>query len=366
MALELTAALGTLEELATFSVPGDDTLYRTGRIGGHYVVAAVCPRIGTHPAATLLANMRRSFPDIQHVLVVGIAGAVPCYGVDSREQIVLGDVVVSIPQWGKGGVVHYEFGVWEAENRLSVTEHTLHPSDALLTAVNNVRSDHEMLEGSKISQYLRELRDRLGPKARLNSKDPGGEQDHLFDGEYPHIDHRRDCDKVCDVTRSKRREDRGAEAMRETDCPVIHYGTIGSANTLVISSAKRDELYAEHGIVCFEMESAGVMSGYQALVIRGVCDYADSHRNKRWQSYAAATAASYAKEVLLRVPAGGRFGSKSSATDSRREEQRHNIFHNHGTGPLNVHTGSESQYNNNGSGNIFQWTGSGPQRSPPT
>ncbi|RYP41635.1 hypothetical protein DL767_000840 [Monosporascus sp. MG133] len=50
------------------------------------------------------------------------------------------------------------------------------------------------------------------------------------------------------------------------------------------------------------MESAGVISEYQALVIRGVCDYADSHKNKKWQKYAAATAAAYAKEVLLLVP----------------------------------------------------------------
>ncbi|OIW26741.1 hypothetical protein CONLIGDRAFT_716964 [Coniochaeta ligniaria NRRL 30616] len=181
MPLELTAAVGMLEEHTTHSVPEDDTLYRIGRIGGHYVVMAVCPRIGTHPAATLLANMRRSFPNIQHVLVVGIAGAVPCYGVDLQEQITLGDVVVSIPQRGKGGVVHYEFGAWETENRLSVSEHTLHPSDALLTAVNNVRSDHDMLEGSRISQYLRELRGRLNARVRPKFEDPGDEHDHLFD-----------------------------------------------------------------------------------------------------------------------------------------------------------------------------------------
>jgi hypothetical protein len=33
-------------------------------------------------------------------------------------------------------------------------------------------------------------------------------------------------------------------------------------------------------------------------VIRGICDYADSHKNKQWQKYAAATAAAHAKELL--------------------------------------------------------------------
>ncbi|RYP51482.1 hypothetical protein DL768_003166 [Monosporascus sp. mg162] len=90
--------------------------------------------------------------------------------------------------------------------------------------------------------------------------------------------------------------------MRKEDTPRIHYGTIGSANTLIISSEKRNELYEKHQVICFEMESAGVMGNYQALVIRGICDYADSHKNKKWQKYAAATAAAYAKEALLHVP----------------------------------------------------------------
>ena len=37
-------------------------------------------------------------------------------------------------------------------------------------------------------------------------------------------------------------------------------------------------------------------------MIRGICDYADSHKNKRWQVYAAGTAAAYAKEVLSVIP----------------------------------------------------------------
>jgi nucleoside phosphorylase len=41
------------------------------------------------------------------------------------------------------------------------------------------------------------------------------------------------------------------------------------------------------------------MDSFPCLVIRGICDYADSHKNKIWQPYAAATAASYAKELLL-------------------------------------------------------------------
>lgn len=44
------------------------------------------------------------------------------------------------------------------------------------------------------------------------------------------------------------------------------------------------------------------MDDFPCLVIRGICDYADSHKNDRWQPYAAATAAAYAKELLLVMP----------------------------------------------------------------
>jgi hypothetical protein len=46
------------------------------------------------------------------------------------------------------------------------------------------------------------------------------------------------------------------------------------------------------------MEAAGLMNNYPCMVIRGICDYADSHKIKDWQEYAASVAAAYAKELL--------------------------------------------------------------------
>ncbi|CAG8342501.1 unnamed protein product [Penicillium nalgiovense] len=50
------------------------------------------------------------------------------------------------------------------------------------------------------------------------------------------------------------------------------------------------------------MEAAGLMNDFPCLVIRGICDYADSHKNKEWQGYAAIAVAAYAKELVLVVP----------------------------------------------------------------
>src|SRR5882762_4422176 len=77
--------------------------------------------------------------------------------------------------------------------------------------------------------------------------------------------------------------------------PVIHYGLIASGNKAIKHGGTRDKLGQELGILCFEMEAAGLMDNFPCLVIRGICDYSDTHKNKE---YAAATAAAYAKELL--------------------------------------------------------------------
>ncbi|KAH7176231.1 hypothetical protein EDB81DRAFT_751619 [Dactylonectria macrodidyma] len=51
------------------------------------------------------------------------------------------------------------------------------------------------------------------------------------------------------------------------------------------------------------MEAAGLMNSFPCLILRGICDYADSHKGKTWQPYASATAAACAKEVLSIIPA---------------------------------------------------------------
>ena len=60
---------------------------------------------------------------------------------------------------------------------------------------------------------------------------------------------------------------------------------------------------ADGELIAFEMEGAGVWDHFPTIVIKSACDYADSHKNKKWQGYAAATAAAFAKELLTHVDA---------------------------------------------------------------
>lgn len=85
--------------------------------------------------------------------------------------------------------------------------------------------------------------------------------------------------------------------------PIIHYGLIASGNQVIKDSSARDEINRSLGgqILCLEMEAAGVMNNFPCLVIRGICDYADSKKNDHWQEYAAGIAAAFTKEFLLSI-----------------------------------------------------------------
>jgi hypothetical protein len=48
--------------------------------------------------------------------------------------------------------------------------------------------------------------------------------------------------------------------------------------------------------------AAGVDANRRCLVIRGISDYADSHKSDVWRSHAAGKAAAFARELLCRVP----------------------------------------------------------------
>jgi nucleoside phosphorylase len=90
----------------------------------------------------------------------------------------------------------------------------------------------------------------------------------------------------------------GVAGEAEPRKPVIHYGPIASGDTVMKSGGHHNEIANEEGIIAFEMEGAGVWDEFGCVVIKGVWDYADSHRKKEWQDYAAATAVACTKVCL--------------------------------------------------------------------
>ncbi len=148
------------------------------------------------------------------------------------------------------------------------------------------------------------MRLKIQQNERRSFLDPDAENDRLFHDEYSHPDHVRDndCLRCCDQNQSKSRSDRERESIRDKDNPQIHYDTIESSNQLQISMTMRNRLQKDEEIICFEMKRAEVIDKHSALMIREICDYSNSHKNKKWQRYAAVTAAAYAKELLSILP----------------------------------------------------------------
>ncbi|KAF2678090.1 purine and uridine phosphorylase [Lentithecium fluviatile CBS 122367] len=291
------------EEYPQEDVQYQNTFYLGGRIGQHKVVIGVQRKIGLSGAAVLAEKMRAGFPNIKYFVLVGIAGGVPSYGpTGAASEIVLGDVVVSSPQGNHGGVLQYDKGAWKGEGRLNFRGHTNGIPGDLLAAVNNFRA--KGWSKTNVSETLKQMRLKLDEKRQHQYDDPGPTRDRLFEDEYKHQGTKLDdCRECCNAEYTISRSERGEKAIRLLDEPYIHFGNIASSNQLQISARERNRVQLEHDAICFEMEAAGVMEEHPCIVIRGICDYADSHKNKGWQNYAAATAAACAKELLLMVPA---------------------------------------------------------------
>ncbi|KAI1029503.1 hypothetical protein LB504_010782 [Fusarium proliferatum] len=269
----------------------DSNVYSFGKIKGHMVVVAVMPngQYGTASAATVAKDMIRSFRNIRFGLMVGIGGGAPT----KQHDIRLGDVVVSSPTPGQSGVFQYDFGKATKEGFQHTASHNK-PPPLLLAAVAGLKTQHER-KGLQIHEKVSTIvanNKRL--KARYGRPD---DPDSLF---FPSIDHKSaPCHEFC-VTASTDLKDR---TLRQEPMEVVevHYGTIASGDTLMTNAFKRDELASEANILCFEMEAAGLMDVFRCLIVRGICDYCDSHKNDKWQGYAAMTAAVYAKQILGRI-----------------------------------------------------------------
>lgn len=261
----------------------DSTLYTLGRIGEHNVVLACLPagRTGTNSAASVATQMISKFKGIRFGLMVGIGGGVPSEGHDVR----LGDVVVSQPYGQFGGVVQYDLGK-STTGGFERTGSLNAPPQVLLSAVAKLQSNH--LRGrDKLHEHLSAI-NRLEEFTREHAG-----PDILFEPAYNH--ERGPTCKGCDKDRLVDRIPR--QKLK------LHYGTIASGNQVIKNAATRDSLSEQlNGVLCFEMEAAGLMNNFPCLVIRGICDYSDSHKNKAWQPYAAAVAAACAKEILSLVP----------------------------------------------------------------
>ncbi|KAM0084015.1 hypothetical protein ACKRZS_003736 [Fusarium odoratissimum] len=288
-----TAFLDALHDPIDNAAINDDNNYTLGSIGRHNVVIAVLPygQYGLVNAAAALKDMTRTFSNLRVVLMVGIGGGVPC-----TEDIRLGDIVVGSVGRNSGGVIQYDYGRVIQGEEFTVTGHLNQPPMAFLTAMSALHARYEM-DGhsidSNIDKVLLKYK-RLGKRY----KRPEPSTDRLYKADFVHEGGEGVvCSNSCGDDKLVHRDERDENENN----PAIHCGLIASGNQLMKDALLRDKLASKHGILCFEMEAAGLMNHFQCVVIRGICDYSDSHKNDEWQEYAAMAAAAYTKDLLLQV-----------------------------------------------------------------
>jgi nucleoside phosphorylase len=242
--------------------------------------------------------------------------------------ILLGDVVISKT------IIQYDFGRQYPDKFIrknTIEDNLSRPNKDIRSLLATFETDRglDRLE-QRTTHFLRQLQANVAQTGRQGKYDyPGTAEDKLFEPTYRHKHHVlptcicRDCfsdlDPVCDEALSSSCADIGCDdayliarerfqAKRQLENggriaaqqPVVHVGAVASGDTVMKSAADRDRLSREADVIAFEMEGAGVWDELPCIVVKGVCDYADSHKHKGWQNFAAATAASASKAILER------------------------------------------------------------------
>lgn len=311
------------EDYSYGKAPGDPNAYTTGNIAGHNVVLAFMPGMGKVNSANAAAGFRASFPNIKLGIVVGICGGVPGER-DGENEVLLGDIIIST------ALKQYDFG--RQYDNGTITRNTVEDNfsrpnmeiRSFLSKYSGIRGRNTLRK--KTSSYLAELCAKDDFK---KSSYPGADKDILYRPDYRHR-HRdpnicsvcANCqspyDEVCDaalkssctelgcedsmtVSRSRVEQAMGTTSSnesRDAPKPFIHFGTIACGDSVMKSGLRRDEIALREKVIAFEMEGAGVWDSFPTIIIKSVCDYADSHKNKMWQKYAAATASACSKAFL--------------------------------------------------------------------
>jgi nucleoside phosphorylase len=291
--LELRPVLASFDEhIGRSSDAHHPITYYLGKIGSRYVVAFCLPwrQIGPVNASVYAGVLDSIFPSLELRILVGIAGGIYDEGNDVR----LGDVVVG------SSVVKYDSGKVVQDGEFVRTSHPYEAPQILSKALNDLHLQHKA-PGSLLQMHIARMMDIWpGDDMRNCWTYPGADQDILFETNYDHPSGNSDC-RDCDLARVSRRD------PRSSPLPVMHVGLIASADQVMRDGRSRQKLKADlKEILAVEMEAAGLRHK-DYIVIRGICDYADTHKHKRWQEYAAATAAACTKALLNCLPSGVKY-----------------------------------------------------------
>jgi len=261
-------------------------VYSFGRIAKHRIIIARPHQMGTVEAAHCATAVSQQFPNVRFALMVGIGAGIPDY---PKHDIRLGDIAVSIPQDSHPGVIQYDFGKYERDS--FILKGCLNKPPPILISADGSLLEDELMGRSPLTRILRKMT-QSQRFARPNT------DDILFDEHFHHVNAGSDC-SGCEQSSKRKVVSRPG---RQSEQPVVHRGLILSGNGVVKNPSDRNKLRRDNkDAICFERGAAGIMDEIPCLIVRGICDYADTHKNDSWHHYAAAVAAAYCKALLRKV-----------------------------------------------------------------
>lgn len=236
----------------------------------HHIALMQCGE-GNNRAAVRCTEMLKYFPSIKAVVMCGIAGGVP-NPEKASDHVRLGDIVVSTH------VYQYDYGkkkgdAWEAKTV------PIGSSALFQRTIAKIQADEyeDVIEWQK---YI----DSFGVG---KFEKPNMDTDRLFSANGTEIKHPED--------------------RTRTHYPKVHYGCIASGNIVLKDPKMRNNLRDNYGVKAAEMEGSGIIDAasdekVDFIIVRGICDYCDIHKNDLWQEYAALVAAAYTRSLLENIP----------------------------------------------------------------
>ncbi|KAF4549452.1 Hypothetical protein D9617_21g096730 [Elsinoe fawcettii] len=290
----------------------DSNSYTIGEMSGHPVVVVHFEGMGKVAAAKATANANHSFPNLKLVLLAGICGGVPV--TPDGKQIYIGDLILST------SIKQYDFG-----RQLVGRFEAKRGADAINPRpLEGVRSLLKMLDTTHHRKTLQEdinaTMDLLARQSTCYAW-PDSDGRSYFPSHHHHkhsvVTTTADpcdcqtggvCDIACKTSCVDLKCDSASMVVRCETCrssrstcrhdAQIMFGIVGTGDTVFKSGTHRDQESKSHNLIAFAMEAAGPWEYLPTIVVKAVCDYADGHKIKEWQHYAAGIAAAGVKAIL--------------------------------------------------------------------
>ncbi|KAL2829430.1 purine and uridine phosphorylase [Aspergillus cavernicola] len=265
-----------------------------GIMGNHKIVILnlLTEENGDECGSALVAELLAKFPQIRFGVMVGVGAGIPDYEGDEVRDIRVGDVVVGSYKADDGGVFVYDG--WEPYTILGTFNA---PPRCLRPAVVGLQTRR----GECMSRVSARINNMLEKRAHMAKtwRRPDATTDLLYRSGYD-----KDDGGICSGWKEAQEVSRRDWERRSTIDPFIHCGGIAISSESVEDGRTRDRIHSIYPqVFCLDNDLSGVETGFPCLVIRGISNYADTHRNGEWLRYAAAAAAAFGTILLHEVSA---------------------------------------------------------------